>query len=73
MGSGLALKMGLNNASLAGLKLNLDDPKPLFWVTLCAVPNTLVVTLVDDGCPNTVCPKPSGWGCPKAVVDVEAI
>lgn len=30
--SGLALKMGLNSASFAGLKLNSDDPKPLLWV-----------------------------------------
>lgn len=52
MGSGLALKMGLNITSLAGLKLYLGEPKPLLWVTLGAVPNTLAVTLVDDGCPK---------------------
>lgn len=31
-GSGLALKMGLKTASLAGLKLK-SDPNPLLWVT----------------------------------------
>lgn len=50
--------MGLKRASLAGLKLNSDVPKPLLWVG--AAPNALVVTLVDDGCPNTDCPKPNG-------------
>lgn len=60
MGSGLALKMGLKRASFAGLKLNSDDPKPLLWVTLCVEPKTLVVALVEVGCPNTGCPKLSG-------------
>lgn len=59
-GSGLALKMGLKSASLAGLNVDLDDPKPRLWVTLGVVPNPLVVTLVDEGCPNTDCPKPGG-------------
>lgn len=34
VGSGLALKMGLKTASVAGLKLNSDDPKALLWVTV---------------------------------------
>ena len=73
-GSGLALKMGLNSASLAGLKLNLVDPKPLLcWVTFWPVPNTLVAVLVDVGWPNTDCPKPNGWGGPKAAVEAEDI
>ena len=32
-GSGLALKMGLKRASLAGLKLNSEEPNALLWVT----------------------------------------
>lgn len=50
--SGLALKMGLNNTSLAGLKLNSDDPKPLLWVIFAAAPNAPVVTDVDERGPN---------------------
>lgn len=34
MGSGLALKMGLKTASLDGLKLNSDMPKPVLGGTL---------------------------------------
>lgn len=34
VGSGLALKIGLKTASVAGLKLNSVDPKPRLWVTV---------------------------------------
>lgn len=34
VGSGLALKIGLNRASLAGLKLNLLESRPLLWLTV---------------------------------------
>lgn len=56
MGSGLALKMGLKRASLAGLKLNVDVAKDLLWVTV--LPPNILVTAVVDGCPNIGCPKP---------------
>lgn len=64
-GSGPAPKMGLNSASLTGLKLKLEEAKPLLSAPLDEVLNTLVVTLVDDGCPNTVRPKPRGGDGPK--------
>lgn len=51
-GSGLPLKMGLNTASLGGLKLYSGGPNPLFWFTFRAALNTLE----EAGCPNKGCP-----------------
>lgn len=70
VGSGLTLIIGLNRASLDGLKLNSDEPNPLLCVTLdVEVPNMLVVAAVEVGCPNTGCPNPTpelaAAGCPN--------
>ena len=46
--SGLALIIGLNKTSLAGLKLKSVDPKPLAcWVTPWTVLNVLAFTVVE--------------------------
>lgn len=71
-GSGPAPKMGLNSASLTGLKLKLEEVKPLLSAPLDELLNTLVVTLVDDGCPNTFRPKPRGGDGPKEEVESNA-
>lgn len=70
-GSEPAPKMGLNSDSRTGLKLKLEEAKPLFSAPLEEVLNTLV-TLVDDGCPNTVRPKPRGAEGPKDEVELNA-
>lgn len=59
VGSGLALIIGLNNASFDGLKLNSDEPKLLLCVAFGEVPNILAVEVVEVGCLNTGCPKPT--------------
>lgn len=71
-GSGPVPKMGLNRDSPIGLKLKLEEVKPLLSAPLEELLNTLVVTLVDDGCPNKVRPKPRGGDGPKDEVESNA-